>query len=189
METTQQQKQINLLALPGIPETKKKKTETYSEIPDFQNLLYPDLKKIGIIVSDYYSMDLRTMNEENRKREIVQPRQISMTLAIEFTKFSLTRIGSFFGGKDHATVLHAKKTIYNLCDTDHQFRREVEYLRKLVARSLSKEYEGIYTYNIDRGKNKVDVTTNTHFTFQDLLELVNDLSKQNLGKKYIISFI
>jgi chromosomal replication initiator protein len=38
------------------------------------------------------------------------------------TKSSLASIGSQIGGKDHATVLHACRTVANLKDTDKNFK-------------------------------------------------------------------
>jgi hypothetical protein len=58
-----------------------------------------------------------------RKREIVQTRQECMYFLSKFTKLSLSQIGANIGGKDHATVLHAKKTIQNVIDTDNEFRK------------------------------------------------------------------
>lgn len=52
-----------------------------------------------------------------RKREKVSARQISMALSKKYTKKSLAQIGLHHGGRDHATVLHACKTIGNLLDT------------------------------------------------------------------------
>jgi hypothetical protein len=49
-----------------------------------------------------------------RKREKVAARQISMTLCKNYTKASLAYIGFHHGGHDHATVLHANKTVNNL---------------------------------------------------------------------------
>lgn len=57
-----------------------------------------------------------------RKREIVQARQIAMLLSYRVTKASLATIGDEIGGKDHATVLHAKKTIMNLTETEKDLR-------------------------------------------------------------------
>lgn len=51
-----------------------------------------------------------------RKRETVVARQISIKLSKDYTKFSLATIGMAHGGRDHATVLHACKTINNLLD-------------------------------------------------------------------------
>ena len=42
------------------------------------------------------------------------------------TKSSLASIGAHCGGKDHATVLHACRTVNNLQETDKQFRGYLE---------------------------------------------------------------
>ena len=59
---------------------------------------------------------------QQRKREIVQARQIAMYLSRNLTKTSLSSIGAQLGGKDHATVLHACNTVGDLMDTDRSFR-------------------------------------------------------------------
>ena len=46
------------------------------------------------------------------------------------TKSSLAIIGLQCGNKDHATVLHACKTVTNLTETDKKFRFWVEELEK-----------------------------------------------------------
>ena len=46
------------------------------------------------------------------------------------TKSSLANIGMHCGGKDHATVLHACRTVNNLQETDKQFRKYVSDLDK-----------------------------------------------------------
>ncbi len=74
------------------------------------------------VVCDYFSLPLDTFTSKTRKREIVQARQIAMFFAKSLTKSSLATIGSSIGGKDHATVLHACKTVNNLIDTDKTFR-------------------------------------------------------------------
>ena len=58
----------------------------------------------------------------SRKRNVVQARQLSMYFAKKYTKASLIVIGEQCGGKDHATVIHALKTVANLLETDKQFR-------------------------------------------------------------------
>ncbi|MBQ3844007.1 MAG: chromosomal replication initiator protein DnaA [Bacteroidales bacterium] len=59
---------------------------------------------------------------KSRKRNIVQARQLSMYFSKKYTKAPLITIGEQCGGKDHATVIHALKTVANLLDTDKQFR-------------------------------------------------------------------
>jgi chromosomal replication initiator protein len=49
------------------------------------------------------------------------------------TKSSLANIGMHCGGKDHATVLHACKTVNNLIDTDKRCRGYVSDLEKKIS--------------------------------------------------------
>ncbi len=85
------------------------------------------------VVSDYFQMDVSTLQSKTRKRHIVQARQLAMFFAKKFTKASLASIGSQIGKRDHATVLHACKTVDNLSATDKQFRKYVEDLTKKLS--------------------------------------------------------
>jgi len=70
------------------------------------------------------------MQSKTRKREIVQARQVAMYFSKNLTKSSLATIGAQIGGKDHATVLHACKTVNNLIDTDKRFRTQITEIEK-----------------------------------------------------------
>ena len=85
------------------------------------------------VVSKYFDMDVVTLQSKTRKRHIVQARQLAMYFAKRMTKTSLASIGSQIGQRDHATVLHACKTVDNLTETDKQFRKYVEDLRKKLT--------------------------------------------------------
>jgi Bacterial dnaA protein helix-turn-helix len=54
----------------------------------------------------------------SRKKEVVGARQVSMTLCKSYTRHSLATVGNIHGGRDHATVLHASKTVNNLLDAN-----------------------------------------------------------------------
>ncbi len=85
------------------------------------------------VVSDYFQMDVETLQSKTRKRHIVQARQLAMFFAKKLTKASLASIGTQIGKRDHATVLHACKTVDNLSSTDKQFRKYVEDLGKKLT--------------------------------------------------------
>ena len=85
------------------------------------------------VVSDYFQMDIETLQSKTRRRHIVQARQLAMYFAKKFTKASLASIGNQIGKRDHATVLHACKTVDNLSFTDKQFRKYVEDLRQKLT--------------------------------------------------------
>lgn len=85
------------------------------------------------IVCDYFDLPIEMLKSKTRKREVVQARQISMYFSKKMTKSSLASIGAHCGGKDHATVLHACRTVSNLSETDKQFRVYLEDLEKKLT--------------------------------------------------------
>jgi len=88
------------------------------------------IEYISKVVCDYFNMPVEALQARTRKREIVQARQIAMYFSKSLTKYSLASIGAQIGSKDHATVLHACKTVNNLKDTDKNFRLFVEDIEK-----------------------------------------------------------
>ncbi|MFO7842409.1 MAG: chromosomal replication initiator protein DnaA [Bacteroidales bacterium] len=82
------------------------------------------------VVCDYFNLSPDLLQSKTRKREIVQARQIAMYFSKSLTKSSLASIGALIGGKDHATVLHACKTVNNLMDTDKRFKNQIETIEK-----------------------------------------------------------
>ncbi len=91
------------------------------------------INQIQKVVSSYFDLDVETLQSKTRKRHIVQARQLAMFFAKRMTKASLASIGSQIGKRDHATVLHACKTVDNLTETDKQFRKYVEDLTKKLT--------------------------------------------------------
>jgi len=87
------------------------------------------------VVCDYFDMQVDVLKSKTRKREIVQARQLAMYFAKQLTKSSLASIGAQCGNKDHATVLHAVRTVNNLTETDKRFRLYVDDLRKKLTLS------------------------------------------------------
>ncbi len=85
------------------------------------------------VVCDYFDLPIEMIKSKTRKREIVQARQISMYFAKQLTKSSLASIGASCGGKDHATVLHAFKTVNNLMETDKRFRGFIDEIEKKIV--------------------------------------------------------
>ncbi len=88
------------------------------------------IEYIQKVVCDYFNISVDNIQSRTRKREIVQARQLTMYFAKKMTKSSLAIIGLQCGNKDHATVLHACKTIANLAETDRQLRGWIDDLEK-----------------------------------------------------------
>ena len=85
------------------------------------------------VVCDYFNLPMEILKSKTRKREVVQARQISMFFSKKLTKASLASIGANCGGKDHATVLHACRTVLNLSETDKQFKSYLDDLDKKLS--------------------------------------------------------
>lgn len=84
------------------------------------------VQSIQEIVCKYFNLEQAAIQTSSRKREIVQARQITMFLSKKYTDSSFSCIGKIVGKKDHATVLHACKTIKDQIETDKSFRSTVE---------------------------------------------------------------
>lgn len=85
-------------------------------------------------VCNHYGLDIEVIHTKSRKHEAVLARQISMYLAKQYTNLSNAKIGAQIGNKDHATVIHACKTIKNLRDTDKSVSKALE----LISSNLRK---------------------------------------------------
>ena len=77
-------------------------------------------------VCKYFNLDKSLVHTPSRKHEIVQARQITMYLAKKLTAYSYAHIGKIVGGKDHATVVHACKTVKDQIEISKTYRATVE---------------------------------------------------------------
>ncbi|MEI7602246.1 MAG: chromosomal replication initiator protein DnaA [Opitutae bacterium] len=84
-------------------------------------------------VAEHYRIQLSDMTSKRRMQNIAFPRQVAMYLSTQLTNMSLVSIGQVFGGRDHGTVIHARKTVVNQMEVDANVRRTVEYLRAQLA--------------------------------------------------------
>lgn len=69
------------------------------------------------LVCREYGVSPTDIKSARRTAQIVRPRQEAMWLCTIYTQKSLPEIGRQFGGRDHTTVLHAKRKIGRLVDS------------------------------------------------------------------------
>ncbi|MDR1438409.1 MAG: chromosomal replication initiator protein DnaA [Puniceicoccales bacterium] len=81
-------------------------------------------------VAEYYHITLADLLGKKRPANIVFPRQVAMYLSRLLTAHSLQRIGSEFGGRDHATVIHACKSVECAIEQDPEAKRAVEAIQE-----------------------------------------------------------
>jgi chromosomal replication initiator protein len=71
----------------------------------------PTVERIAQRVSGYFRVEPRHLQSRRRSHKVLLPRQVGMYLARQLTDLSLDQIGSYFGGRDHSTVLHACRKV------------------------------------------------------------------------------
>jgi chromosomal replication initiator protein len=81
-------------------------------------------------VCSYLNIASDNAQTKTRRREMVQARQVAMFFSKKLTKASLASIGAQIGNKNHATVLHACKTVNNLMETDHAYADMIGNIEK-----------------------------------------------------------
>lgn len=84
------------------------------------------IDKIQKRVADHFRIRTGDILGTNRSRSIALPRQIAMYLCRHLTNHSYPEIGTFFGKKDHTTVIFAHKKITTLIEEDEELRNVVQ---------------------------------------------------------------
>lgn len=96
-----------------------------SELNNENNNKHISVEEIQKVVANYYKIKKEDFLAKKRTRNVAYPRQIAMYICREITDYSLPRIGEFFGGRDHTTVIHA-------CEKIGKERREDAELEKII---------------------------------------------------------
>lgn len=91
------------------------------------------IENIQKTVAEYYKIKVIEILSQNRTRSLARPRQMAMALAKELTDKSLTEIGNAFGGRDHATVLHAVRKVKDLIATNFDFAEDHKNLLRVLS--------------------------------------------------------
>jgi len=75
--------------------------------------------------ANYYNVDVNDVKGQNRNKNFVLPRQISMYLIRKLTDNSLESTGKYFQGRDYTTVLHGVNKIESLVKQDKKFAETI----------------------------------------------------------------
>ena len=81
-------------------------------------------------VGRHYGLKGGDLRSPKRAKPITRARQVAMYLCRELTSESFPEIGSHFGGRDHATVIHGVNKITALLEVDSDLQRDLQLLRK-----------------------------------------------------------
>jgi chromosomal replication initiator protein len=88
---------------------------------------------IQAAVAAHYEIAVSEMVSANRAARISWPRQVAIYLTRELTSTPLQAIGEAFGGRNHATVLHACKRVSDRLAGDQHATTELGELKHEIA--------------------------------------------------------
>jgi chromosomal replication initiator protein len=101
----------------------------------------PTIEEIQAAVADHFDVSTAELVSASRTARIAWPRQIAIHLARELTGSSLHTIGAAFGGRNHATVLHACKRVSDRLADDPDLASDINtFSQRLRQRNADRDY-------------------------------------------------
>lgn len=89
-------------------------------------------------VCEAIGFDIERIRLKTRKREVVEVRQMAMLFVYKYSHMPLAEVGWVFK-KDHATVLHAIRTMKNLVETD----KNIAAIHKVIDEKLNNKIKEV----------------------------------------------
>ena len=89
-----------------------------------------DVQRIQRVVCDYYKISIEQMKGKNRNNEVNFPRQIAIYLCRELTTEFFPKIGSYFGGRNHSTIISADKKIRSELLKNENLKQVIKDLKR-----------------------------------------------------------
>jgi len=83
-------------------------------------------------VADHFGIKVTDMRNKSRSKSIALPRQVAVYLVRELTTHSLMEIGEYFGGRNHATVLHACNKIKRDAEIPGSVKDSIDAILKRI---------------------------------------------------------
>lgn len=89
--------------------------------------------EIQAAICAFSEITLAQLRGPRRSVALSLARMIGMYLAREEAQMSFPRIGTWFGGRDHTTAMHAHRAIHERMKTDGDLKRAVDEVRSLLG--------------------------------------------------------
>lgn len=103
---------------------------------------YPPVSLIIDLTAAYFLVGKLDIVSARRTATVMRPRHIAMYLAREMTPLSFPKIGEFFGGRDHTTLISAWRRIGWRMECDPDLRVQVEAIRAEIEKSVPTKKTG-----------------------------------------------
>ena len=92
-----------------------------------------DVHRIQRIVCDFFKVNIDDLKGKKRNQTINYPRQVAIYLCRTMTTESFPKIGSYFGGRDHSTIMSAYQKIEDELKENEQLRDIIAELKKNLS--------------------------------------------------------
>jgi chromosomal replication initiator protein len=93
----------------------------------------PSIAQVQTVVAEHFKLSVEALTSASRASRVTWPRHVAIHLARDLTGASLPAIGRAFGGRNHATVIHACKRVSERLKTDQHVVDELAALTRLAA--------------------------------------------------------
>ncbi len=98
-----------------------------------EKVISPDY--IQEVVAKYFNINPKDLKSSKRSNDLAYPRQIAMYLCRDIAQLQFTKIGDFFGKRDHSTVMHACKKIESEIKENGNTKLIVDSVKNLILNS------------------------------------------------------
>ena len=95
--------------------------------PNTKKYLKPEV--VINAVAKYYDLPPEKLSSKLRSADIAKARNVAMWICRDYLEMNLDKVGSYFGGRTHSTVLHGCNNV----DDDPKVKKEAEEIIKLIT--------------------------------------------------------
>lgn len=84
------------------------------------------------VVSNFFELTEKDLSDHSRRKEVVEPRQITMFLLKDLLNMSYSDIGYKLGKRDHTTIIHACDKINKKLNIDQQLNSKIILIKEII---------------------------------------------------------
>ena len=92
-----------------------------------------DVHRIQTVVCDYFKITIDDLKGKKRSQNINYPRQVAIYLCRKLTNESFPKIGTYFGGRDHSTIISSYQKIEKDLEKNEQLKVVINDLKKQLS--------------------------------------------------------
>ena len=92
-----------------------------------------DVHRIQTVVCDYFKITIEDIKGKKRSQNINYPRQVAIYLCRTLAHESFPKIGTYFGGRDHSTIMSSYRKIEKDLKENKQLKIVIKELKEMLS--------------------------------------------------------